>query len=1005
MFSKKLTLRVVAVLMTALLVLPTAAQGVFAATDPEITVIVEMDSEPLFSLNSVDQISEDQQQRYSERTQRERDKVLARAEKSVGSLEVKYAYSDVFNGAAVTIRESELKNLERVYGVAKVYEPAKIKLASDDIPDEKLADFNARAKEMIDLASARRQGYEGEGVLVAVIDGGFQTDHENFQKLDGSGNKLSRGDVLDVIQSGTLSTKKATGKAYINSKIPYYYSYALESSNGKPLETEEPDHGTHVAGIAAGNGPTVEGVAPKAQLALMQIAFESTEAYISDVVAAINDAVALGADAMNMSFGENWIGADFEAYEPMTKAIENARSAGVFVAVAAGNEGYLYTETDNPYYGTDCYPSTAPGATAVGAANSDCFASIGNSLFAFGGKAYDVFVAVDGYTSGGDYDMTAPLALGNLRADFTFFFRNNSFVNKFVPVTKSGSRFKVSKMMDQLSQIFALEAAGCLMSRSLYDEIENDLFAHSFFFPMPAVLVLSDADFNAAAAAGTVTVTEGFPDAMAYFSTWGFDRDLQNGVDVSAPGTDVYSSVTDGSYDYYGGTSMASPCVCGAGALMNERINRSGVKLGGAQRVLFIENALKNTAAPYVDETGEYLSPRLQGAGLMNLGAALQNTAALTDALRGGEAELHLGTALGDKFTFSFKLTNRSDADKTYRLSAAFTTDSYDEYESEEAEADDAVVRYVDPETRTALQAVVTGLEKPVAVPAGGSVIVDASVALDPEQTAGLSEIFSNGFYIDGFLIAEGEGETLSLPLTGFYGDYYAVPAVTEIDVSFSVPGDSVQLNIDALTTCSLSRAEAVVTDANGAVCWNHEMTDLSYGDFFSLSFSNEEEPLDNLPEGTYHVTLTVLPAAKNAREQTYEYDFYFPGLHDLNILSWQLIPDGEGYQVRAVSERKDLERVNLTGVTFAARGEYSSAWLDFEEETQEGFVYTGYVFAKNVDDPKANYDVEFYSVTGRTQTFEAPVSDFMRRLVDFVDDLLNFFLMIVLLPFSLFDF
>ena len=80
MFSRKLTLRVVAVLMTALLVLPTAAQGVFAAADPEITVIVEMDSEPLFSLNSVDQISEDQQQRYSERTQRERDKVLDRDE-------------------------------------------------------------------------------------------------------------------------------------------------------------------------------------------------------------------------------------------------------------------------------------------------------------------------------------------------------------------------------------------------------------------------------------------------------------------------------------------------------------------------------------------------------------------------------------------------------------------------------------------------------------------------------------------------------------------------------------------------------------------------------------------------------------------------------------------------------------------------------------------------------------------------------------------------------------
>ena len=449
MFHKKLSLRILAAVFAAFLVLPTAAQGVFAATDPQITVIVEMKSEPLFAQDAVLQLNSEAQQNYSEKTGTERDKVLARAEKSVGSLEVKYTYADVFNGAAVTIRESELKELKKVSGVAKVYEPAKVKLITDDIDDETLEAFNQRASEMIGLASAREQGYEGEGTLVAIIDGGFETKHENFQPLDSTDNKLSRADVIDTIKSGALSSSTIRSSAYVSSKIPYFHSYAIDSSKGEPLLNAEPDHGTHVAGIAAGNGPAMQGVAPKAQLAMLQVSFESDEAYISDVVAAINDAVTLGADAMNISLGENWKDAKFEAYEPMTKAVENARNAGVLVACAAGNEGSLLTETDNPYYATDCFPSTAPGATSIGAGNSDSVSTLSNATISFKGETLEYLTVADGYAHNGSFEIAAPLKLGAMAARVTVSLKKNGLAGKFVPITKSMIGFEQDELMHQ----------------------------------------------------------------------------------------------------------------------------------------------------------------------------------------------------------------------------------------------------------------------------------------------------------------------------------------------------------------------------------------------------------------------------------------------------------------------------------------------------------------------------------------------------------------------------
>ena len=89
-----------------------------------------------------------------------------------------------------------------------------------------------------------------------------------------------------------------------------------------------------------------------------------------------------------------------------------------------------------------------------------------------------------------------------------------------------------------------------------------------------------------------------------------------------------------------------------------------------------------STASPiYEEESGTYLSPRLQGAGLMNLARA-----ALTGAYAYNpetyEAKLELGDRLDDKFSLTFAVKNMTDRALTYYVEATVTTDAveYIEY-------------------------------------------------------------------------------------------------------------------------------------------------------------------------------------------------------------------------------------------------------------------------------------------------------------------------------------
>lgn len=122
-------------------------------------------------------------------------------------------------------------------------------------------------------------------------------------------------------------------------------------------DTTSSQHGMHVAGIVGANGSVddkpawdskrIDGAAPNAQLLAMKVFSNdgSGSAYDSDIIAAIEDSVKMGADVINMSLGSaNGLN---NASDGTYRAMAKAREAGVLTVVSAGNEGLNFSPTSD----------------------------------------------------------------------------------------------------------------------------------------------------------------------------------------------------------------------------------------------------------------------------------------------------------------------------------------------------------------------------------------------------------------------------------------------------------------------------------------------------------------------------------------------------------------------------------------------------------------------------------------------------------------------------------
>jgi serine protease AprX len=194
-------------------------------------------------------------------------------------------------------------------------------------------------------AVQEQMGYDGAGVGVAVIDSGVTSWHD------------------DLTYNGTNSNVRVVGGQRVAKFVDFV--------NGRTTPYDDNGHGTHVAGIIAGNGYDTRGaragIAPAAHIVSLKVLDDHGGGYISNVIAAL-DWVVTNKDAYNVRVVNLSVGARVtESYntDPLTLAAKRVVDAGVVVVTAAGNLGK--NAAGHVQYGAITAPGNAPWVLTVGA--------------------------------------------------------------------------------------------------------------------------------------------------------------------------------------------------------------------------------------------------------------------------------------------------------------------------------------------------------------------------------------------------------------------------------------------------------------------------------------------------------------------------------------------------------------------------------------------------------------------------------------------------------------
>jgi subtilisin family serine protease len=307
-----------------------------AAREPRAEVVVLLDSPPLARAPDTGEELANEQRAF-----------VRELEATLPGARVGWRYRRVANGFSVTLRADELPALRALPGVAEVVPSASYGEQLDSTPPQ----IGAPGLWGPALDTA------GQGIKIGIIDSGVDPEHPFF---DPSGYTMPPG-----FPKG--QTRFTTSKIIVARSFPP--ASGASPSARLAFDEEESPHGTHVAGIAAGNaqtpsdGRSVSGVAPRAYIGNYRV-FVPTPSGLTPnanspaIVAAIEAAVADGMDVINFSGGEPEIE---PSRDIVARALDAAAAAGVVPVVAAGNDYSDYGA------GSVSSPANARDAIAVAA--------------------------------------------------------------------------------------------------------------------------------------------------------------------------------------------------------------------------------------------------------------------------------------------------------------------------------------------------------------------------------------------------------------------------------------------------------------------------------------------------------------------------------------------------------------------------------------------------------------------------------------------------------------
>lgn len=494
-------------------------------------------------------------------------------------------YSVAFNGFVARLTPAQAGELAKAPGVVRIWKDEQ--RTADTISTPRFLGLDGAAG--VWAKQFGGSAHAGEGIIVADLDTGFWPENPSFAALP-----TPRPDqaTIDAKWHGTCDVGASDVIACNNKVIgARYYPDGNDTSHDFLSPRDYNGHGSHTASTAAGDHgvPVVinsvpfgdaSGMAPAARIAVYKVLWETADGRASGstsgIVAAIDDAVADGADVINYSIS----GSTDSVVGPDELAFFGAADAGVFVSASAGNNG--------DSVGASSVAHNAPWEMTVAASTHDRGAkktvTLGNGA-SYDGLGYGPAVGpasiVNSTASGVDGGSVTAATL-------CFSTATNGGTPALDPAKVSGKIVMCTRGTNaRVDKSLAVKEAGgigmVLIDSSPAQSPSADFHSvpsiHVGFTGGQAIKAYVDG--NVGSATATISATDTSPveaPNMAGFSSYGpavaGGGDLLK-PDITAPGVGVIAAVAppnNGGQDWnsYDGTSMSAPHITGIAALIRQ---------------------------------------------------------------------------------------------------------------------------------------------------------------------------------------------------------------------------------------------------------------------------------------------------------------------------------------------------------------------------------------------------------------------------------------------------
>jgi subtilisin family serine protease len=547
------------------------------------------------------------------------DEYLSTISRNVGrSVDTRFQFKYALNGVSIALTREEARIVEGLPFVAAIEINREDELLTDEGP-VLIGAPSVWAGETLSGLENR-----GEGIIIGIIDSGFNHGHPSFTEVASDGY-VHINPYGDGVFTGLCADPDAPDfEDVCNNKV--IGTYNLHPDSVSSDDTAASGHGTHVASTAGGNplsinfpfqylthSVDISGVAPRANLINFKVCEPLCPA--DSRVAAVDFAIADGVHVLNHSIGN--------AEPPWASAVSlaflDANAAGIVTAASAGNSGP----------GPSTAASTGPWNLAVGASTHQrrfaLFANLDNDPTQYPGSAFGAPLA-------GPYSGTLRYA-GDVDPD-NFLgcdaFPEDAFENEAALMRRGGCTFaqKVGNAVAAGAEfvVIANSEPGILSLGGLEAATVSVLsVSQASGNTMIAVLDGGTAPLDVQA---IIDIDPDNADIMAGFSSRGPASHATLTPAITAPGVQILAGSLDanGQFVAIGGTSMSSPHVAGAAALlMAERPDWTPTEVRSALTLAANPNHRKEDGITPADPF-DMGSGRLDVAAAANLGFVMDET-------------------------------------------------------------------------------------------------------------------------------------------------------------------------------------------------------------------------------------------------------------------------------------------------------------------------------------------------------------------------------------------